>query len=48
MLVFFVFSLGETNCIWIDDMVIVAFLDGISIKNSLNKLEPIVFQSSMV
>jgi hypothetical protein len=43
----FVFSLGETNCIWIDDMVIVAFLDGMSI-NSLNKLEPIVFQSSMV
>jgi len=47
MLVFFVFSWGETNCIWIDGMVIVAFLDGMSI-NSLNKLEPIVFQSSMV
>ncbi len=28
-------------------MFIVAFLDGMSI-NSLNKLEPIVFQSSMV
>jgi hypothetical protein len=29
-------------------MVIVAFVDGISIKNSLGKLEPIVFQNSMV
>jgi hypothetical protein len=47
MLVFFVFSLGETNSIWIDDMVIVTFLDGISI-NSINKLEPIMFQSLMM